>query len=73
MVRTGSELIFPHQKTEFHADWIRPNGLDDGLADGWSPHLYVFAGDLRDCQCLFSRFFAPPSGLPMILPPAQHA
>jgi len=31
VVRTGSELILPHQDTEFHADWIRPNGLDDGL------------------------------------------
>ena len=44
-----------------------------GLADGWSPHLYVFAGDFRDGQRLYSRFFAPPSGLPKTLPPAQHA
>jgi DNA-binding CsgD family transcriptional regulator len=30
-VRTGSELILPRQHTEFHADWIRPNELEDGL------------------------------------------
>jgi DNA-binding CsgD family transcriptional regulator/PAS domain-containing protein len=30
-VRTGTELILPHQNTEFHADWIRPNELEDGL------------------------------------------
>ena len=30
-VRTGTELILPHQNTEFHVDWIRPNELEDGL------------------------------------------
>lgn len=30
-IRTGTELIEPNQKTEFYADWIRPNELDDGL------------------------------------------
>ena len=34
-----------------------------GLADGWSPHLYVFAGDFRDGQRLYSRFFAPAIGV----------
>jgi hypothetical protein len=31
-VRTASELILPHPNTEFHADWIRPNELEDGLS-----------------------------------------
>lgn len=30
-VRTGDELIPSKPQTEFHADWIRPNGLEDGL------------------------------------------
>ena len=30
-VRTGTELILPHQNTEFHVGWIRPNELEDGL------------------------------------------
>jgi hypothetical protein len=33
-VRTGTELILPSQNTEFHADWIRPNELEDGLSSG---------------------------------------
>jgi trans-2,3-dihydro-3-hydroxyanthranilate isomerase len=33
------------------------------LADGWSPHLYVFAGDFRDGQRLYARFFAPALGV----------
>ena len=30
-VRAGDELITAKPQTEFHADWIRPNGLEDGL------------------------------------------
>ena len=30
-VRAGGELIAPRPITEFHADWMRPNGLEDGL------------------------------------------
>ena len=30
-MRTGDELIPSKPHTEFHADWIRPNGLEDGL------------------------------------------
>ena len=30
-VRAGDELIAAKPHTEFHADWIRPNGLEDGL------------------------------------------
>ncbi|MBF6329936.1 PhzF family phenazine biosynthesis protein [Nocardia transvalensis] len=30
-----------------------------GLADGWSPHLFVFAGDLDDGSTLHARMFAP--------------
>src|SRR5262249_45714376 len=31
VVRTGDELIPAKPRTEFHADWIRPYGLEDGL------------------------------------------
>jgi trans-2,3-dihydro-3-hydroxyanthranilate isomerase len=34
-----------------------------GIADGWSPHLYVFAGDYRDGVHLHARFFAPAVGV----------
>jgi trans-2,3-dihydro-3-hydroxyanthranilate isomerase len=33
------------------------------IADGWSPHLYVFAGDHRDGAHLYARFFAPAVGV----------
>src|SRR6476660_4557144 len=31
VVRAGDELIPAKPRTEFHADWIRPYGLEDGL------------------------------------------
>jgi trans-2,3-dihydro-3-hydroxyanthranilate isomerase len=34
-----------------------------GIADGWSPHLYIFAGDDRDDAHLQARFFAPAVGV----------
>jgi trans-2,3-dihydro-3-hydroxyanthranilate isomerase len=34
-----------------------------GVAGGWSPHLYVFSGDFRDGERLYSRFFAPGIGV----------
>lgn len=34
-----------------------------GIADGWSPHLYVFAGDHQDGARLYARFFAPAVGV----------
>jgi len=34
-----------------------------GLARGWSPHLYIFSGDFRDGERLYSRFFAPAIGV----------
>ncbi|MPZ84867.1 MAG: PhzF family phenazine biosynthesis isomerase [Actinophytocola sp.] len=33
------------------------------IADGWSPHLYFFAGDYRDGAHLHARFFAPAVGV----------
>ncbi len=30
-VRTGAELILPYANSEFYCDWIRPNGVKDGL------------------------------------------
>ncbi|MEO3892249.1 PhzF family phenazine biosynthesis protein [Nonomuraea sp. B5E05] len=33
------------------------------LADGWSPHLYVFAGELRTGGHLYARAFVPANGV----------
>jgi trans-2,3-dihydro-3-hydroxyanthranilate isomerase len=33
------------------------------VADSWSPHLYLFAGDLRDDSDLYARMFAPAFGI----------
>lgn len=30
-VRTGTELVFPSRNSEFYADWLRPNEIEDGL------------------------------------------
>ena len=36
----------------------------DGLAGGWSPELYFFAGDVRcDAYVIYSRLFAPAVGI----------
>jgi len=34
-----------------------------GVADGWSPHLYLFAGECRDGARLYARMFAPALGV----------
>lgn len=36
---------------------------ESGVADRWSPHLYVFAGDFRDGGHVHARFFAPAMGV----------
>jgi trans-2,3-dihydro-3-hydroxyanthranilate isomerase len=33
------------------------------IADGWSPHIYIFAGEWRDGARVYSRFFAPAVGV----------
>jgi DNA-binding CsgD family transcriptional regulator len=30
-VRTGTEVIAPYRQSEFYADWMRPNGIEDAL------------------------------------------
>lgn len=48
VLRTGSELIAPRRRTEFYADWLRPNDLCDGifvrLTSGVKPTCFVVAG-----------------------------
>jgi trans-2,3-dihydro-3-hydroxyanthranilate isomerase len=34
-----------------------------GIAHDWSPNLYLFSGDFRDGERLYSRFFAPGIGI----------
>jgi trans-2,3-dihydro-3-hydroxyanthranilate isomerase len=34
-----------------------------GVAGGWSPHLYLFAGECRDGARLYARMFAPALGV----------
>lgn len=48
VIRTGTELIAPRTHTEFYADWVRPNGLGDGMfvrltADA-KPTSFLIAG-----------------------------
>jgi DNA-binding CsgD family transcriptional regulator len=31
LVRTGSQLVVPYRNSEFCAEWLRPNGMGDGL------------------------------------------
>jgi DNA-binding CsgD family transcriptional regulator/PAS domain-containing protein len=51
VLRTGTELITPRTRTEFYADWIRPNDLGDGifvrLTDEAKPTSFVIAGSQR--------------------------
>jgi DNA-binding CsgD family transcriptional regulator/PAS domain-containing protein len=45
VVRTGPEVVFPNRNVEFHADWMRPNGLEDGLfvqlSEGPRPTYFI--------------------------------
>jgi trans-2,3-dihydro-3-hydroxyanthranilate isomerase len=34
------------------------------LADSWGPHVFVFAGELRDGSEIYGRMFAPSLGIP---------
>lgn len=31
VVRTGPEIVVPNRNPEFYNDWMRPNGMEDGL------------------------------------------
>lgn len=50
-VRTGNELVAPQTKAEFYNDWMRPNGVQDGLFVGFTigQHLscLIVAAPLR--------------------------
>lgn len=52
VLRTGTELIKPRTRTEFYADWIRPNGLGDGvfvrLTAEPKPTSFLIAGSPDD-------------------------
>ncbi|MBU9767293.1 helix-turn-helix transcriptional regulator [Mycobacterium sp. TNTM28] len=49
-IRTGTELVVPHRKSEFYADWLHPNGLEDGmfvrLSQGPHPACFLLHTDL---------------------------
>lgn len=52
-VRTGSELITPVRKSEFYAEWMKPNRLEDGLfvrlTPGTRPTCFVVASPRSFC------------------------
>jgi len=52
---TGADVV--DRAVLDNAAWVA------GVADGWSPHLYVFAGEWRDGAHLYSRLFAPEVGV----------
>jgi DNA-binding CsgD family transcriptional regulator len=45
VVRTGAEVVVPNRNGEFHAGWMRPNELEDGLfvrlSDGPQPTCFI--------------------------------
>jgi DNA-binding CsgD family transcriptional regulator/PAS domain-containing protein len=45
VVRTGAEVVVPNRNAEFHAGWMRPNELEDGLfvrlSDGPQPTCFI--------------------------------
>ncbi len=51
VVRTGDELIAPRTATEFHADWVQPNDIEEGLfvrlTEGAKPASFIVAGSKR--------------------------
>jgi len=61
----GARFCFVHLAD---ADLVDSATLDkiawkDGVADGWSPHLYLFAGECHDGARLYARMFAPALGV----------
>jgi DNA-binding CsgD family transcriptional regulator len=50
-VRTGTELVAPRRNTEFCVDWLRPNGMGDGLlvrlTDGARPACFIVGSPQR--------------------------
>jgi len=50
-LRTGTELIAPRPNSEFHADWIHPNEVEDGLfvrlTSGPRPVCFIVAAPRR--------------------------
>ncbi|OMC30427.1 helix-turn-helix transcriptional regulator [Mycobacterium colombiense] len=51
VVRTGPEIVIPNRNREFYADWMRPNGLEDGLfvrlTDGTQPACFLVISPTR--------------------------
>jgi hypothetical protein len=50
-LRSGTELIAPHVHSEFHADWVRPYDIEDGLfvrlTGGPMPTCFIVAAPKR--------------------------
>ena len=64
LVRAGDELISAKPDTEFHADWIRPNRLEDGLfvrLNSGTPTSCFVASSPRD-----SESFATPERIKLM-------
>ena len=57
-LRAGDELIPAKPHTEFHADWIRPNGLEDGL------FVRLHAGTPTSCLAVASPRRSEPFATP---------
>lgn len=51
VVRTGPEVVFRNRNREFYADWMHPNGLEDGLfirlTDGPRPTTFLVISSRR--------------------------
>jgi trans-2,3-dihydro-3-hydroxyanthranilate isomerase len=61
----GLRFCFIHLASPELVDQARLDrtAWEAAIAERWSPHLYVFAGDLRDDNPVYSRAFAPGMGV----------
>lgn len=61
----GVRFCFVHLADAGQVDRARldKTAWQDGVAEGWSPHLYLFAGECRDGAQLYARMFAPALGV----------
>lgn len=55
-VRTGTELVIPIRRSEFYADWLHPNELEDGL------FIRLSRGSNPACFLLHSAVTSEPFG-----------
>ena len=61
----GLNFCFAHLASRDAVDRARidMSSWRDHFADSWSPHIYLFSGDMEDGAELYARMFAPAAGI----------